>query len=174
MKTPKTFREGGVGALMDEYERAIQELQKVLKKIDIITYSQIIDTTTKDKDCQSIQTIMNHVVRAGFGYCNYIRRQFGEAFTERKMQYNVSTPQLAISELNNVIQYTEETLSNKWKISWRKIRSNIIHTTWGQDFDMDQLLEHAIVHILRHRRQIEKFVQAADSKTFPLQAKPLK
>jgi hypothetical protein len=32
-------------------------------------------------------------------------------------------------------------------------------THWGQTYDLEQLLEHAIVHILRHRRQIERFVQ---------------
>jgi uncharacterized damage-inducible protein DinB len=155
---PKKYREGPIGALMDEYERATKELQKLLKKIDTETYVRIMDTQTKDKDCQSIETIMNHVVRAGFGYANYIRKQFGEDFIERKTYYNVATPQLAIAELNSVLKYSEETLSNKWKISWRKIRANIIHTNWKQDFDMDQLLEHAIVHILRHRRQIEKLL----------------
>ena len=152
------YREGGIGALMDEYERAVHELQRLLATIDSDLYVRILDTKTKDKDCQSIETIMNHVVRAGFGYCNYIRKQFGDDFIERKTYYNVATPQLAIAELNNVLKYSEETLSNKWKISWRKIRANIIHTTWNQDFDMDQLLEHAIVHILRHRRQIEKLM----------------
>lgn len=155
----KTFREGPIGALMDEYERATRDLQKLLRTIDEATYTRILDTTTKDKDCKSIENIMNHVVRAGYGYSNYIRKQFGEDFIERKMTYEVGTPKLAIAELNKVLKYTEENLSNKWKISWRKIQSNIIHTTWGQDFDMDQLLEHAIVHILRHRRQIEKLLQ---------------
>ena len=28
---------------------------------------------------------------------------------------------------------------------------------WGQTYDVEQLLEHAIVHILRHRLQIELF-----------------
>ena len=155
---PKTYREGPIGALMDEYERATKDLQKLLRSIDAETYTRVLDTKTKDKDCQSIQTIMNHVVRAGFGYSNYIRIQFKEDFIERKMHYNVATPKLAIAELNNVLKYTEENLSNKWKISWRKIQANIILTNWGQQFDMDQLLEHAIVHILRHRRQIEKLL----------------
>lgn len=30
-------------------------------------------------------------------------------------------------------------------------------TRWGQTFDAEQLLSHAIVHILKHTRQIEKF-----------------
>jgi len=34
-----------------------------------------------------------------------------------------------------------------------------IKTRWGQLYDVDQLMEHAIVHVLRHRRQIERFLQ---------------
>ena len=30
--------------------------------------------------------------------------------------------------------------------------------SWGQYYDIEQLFEHAIVHILRHRRQIERFL----------------
>lgn len=30
-----------------------------------------------------------------------------------------------------------------------------INTKWGQQYDVEQMLEHAIVHILRHRRQIK-------------------
>ena len=30
---------------------------------------------------------------------------------------------------------------------------------WGQQYDAEQLLEHAIVHILKHRRQIQRFIQ---------------
>lgn len=154
----KKYREGAIGALMDEYERAVIELQDLLQSIDTKTYVKIVDRETKDVDCRSIQTIMNHVVRAGFGYATLIRQKFKEPHKARQQYYAVDTPQLAIAELNNVLIYTEETLQDKWNFTWRKIRSNIIHTRWGQDFDLDQLLEHAIVHILRHRRQIEKIL----------------
>jgi len=30
-------------------------------------------------------------------------------------------------------------------------------TSWKQFYDIEQMMEHAIVHILRHRRQIERF-----------------
>jgi len=29
---------------------------------------------------------------------------------------------------------------------------------WRQLYDVEQLMEHAIVHVLRHRRQIERFL----------------
>ena len=33
-----------------------------------------------------------------------------------------------------------------------------IKVRWGQYYDVEQLFEHAIVHVLRHRRQIERFL----------------
>lgn len=32
-----------------------------------------------------------------------------------------------------------------------------INVRWGQQYDPEQLMQHAIVHVLKHRRQIEKF-----------------
>lgn len=31
-----------------------------------------------------------------------------------------------------------------------------IKASWGQVYDIEQMTEHAVVHILRHKRQIEK------------------
>ena len=39
-----------------------------------------------------------------------------------------------------------------------------ILTKWNQQYDVEQLFEHAIVHILKHRRQIEKFKQILSGK----------
>ena len=41
-----------------------------------------------------------------------------------------------------------EELDNQQKIMVR----------WGQLYDVEQLMEHAIVHVLRHRRQVERFL----------------
>ncbi len=32
-----------------------------------------------------------------------------------------------------------------------------LRAAWGQPFDIEQLLEHAIVHASRHRRQVVRF-----------------
>ena len=155
----KIYRNGPIGALMDEYERAAVELKAVLQTLSDDDYLFVFDPTAKDKDCQSIQTIMNHTVRSGYGYANYIRKHFKEDFTERKTNYDLTNAIKASTALDNMLLYTEATLSNKWKLSQTKLYKQIIHTTWGQVYDIDQLLEHAIVHILRHRRQIEKSLQ---------------
>ena len=154
----RTFRKGAVGALMDEYERAAGDLKSVLNSINQMDFAAIIDPETKDPDCRSVRTIANHVVRAGYGYANYIRKQFGEPFVERKTDYNLENSKDACREINNMLKYTEETLSNKLDISLDDVMENKIKTDWGQDYDLEQMLEHAIVHILRHRRQIERFI----------------
>ncbi|MCZ7601342.1 MAG: hypothetical protein M5R37_00610 [Melioribacteraceae bacterium] len=154
----RIFREGPIGALMDEYERAAKELKYLIKEIDQQDYIEIVDNETTDPDCKSIQTIMNHVVRSGYGYANYIRRKFTESLTERKDIYDVITPNSACDELDLMMNYTTETLMNKMGYSFEEMASIKINSNWGQEYDLEQLLEHAIVHILRHRRQIEKFL----------------
>lgn len=154
----KEYREGPVGALMDEYERAADQLKNVVKAICQNDFINIVDQETKDPDCRSIQTVMNHVVRSGYGYSNYIRKQFGDKWTERKEDYELNTPEAACNKLDNMLTYTVETLKNKWDLNFDEAVTNIIKTEWGQEYDFEQLLEHAIVHILRHRRQIERFL----------------
>lgn len=162
---PKKYREEAIGALMDEYERAAEELKNVLRGISQHDYVALVDKETKDPDCQSIQTIMNHVVRAAYGYAILMRKQYNESAIERKTNYNVDTPALACSELDAALAYTEATLQNKWNMTFDEVLKNNIATQWGQTFDFEQLLEHAIVHILRHRRQIERFLIRLQSGT---------
>ncbi|MEO6695775.1 MAG: DinB family protein [Ignavibacteria bacterium] len=152
----RSYRKGSVGALMDEYERAATELKSVLKLIDQESYAAILDKETQDPDCKSIRTIMNHVVGAGYGYANYIRIQFNEPLKERNESYETDTPELACSEIELMLKYNIETLENKWEMTDEDIMKNIMKVRWGPSYDVEQLLEHAIVHILRHRRQIEK------------------
>lgn len=155
--TSKKYRDGAVGALMDEYERAAEELKEVLQTIDQVNFTIIVDSITKDEDCRSVQTIMRHVVRSGHGYANYIRKQFGDSWTPFQLEEDIHTIEIACSELDKMLVYTLETLQDKWDLTFKEALQNSMKVSWGQTFDFEQLLEHAIVHILRHRRQIERF-----------------
>ena len=154
----ETFRTGAIGALLDEYEKAIKELQYILNDITTSELTTIVDSKTNDPDCKSIQAVLSHVISAGLNYVNEIRRSLGEdiefstaellttsrAYQEAlkiMFQYNVNLfetyPSLKIEELDN---------------------QKKILVRWKQLYDTEQLFEHAIVHILRHRRQVERFL----------------
>ena len=154
---PKTFREGPIGALLDEYERAALELKQVISDIDPQFFMAIIDHKTKDPDCVSIERIMNHVVVAGYRYAELIRKKFGGVAAEKTAADPMQTAQDACQELDLMLVYTAQILEDKMEITFEEVLNNPMKAHWGQIFDFEQLLEHAIVHILRHRRQIEKF-----------------
>jgi hypothetical protein len=157
MAERKTFRKGGVGAMMDEYERAALELKKTVELVSENSYNELADPLTEDENCRSIATIMSHVVSAGYSYADHLRRSFGMLSNrpERRMLNHAETP----GQILAMLAYTVETLEGKWEMTEEQIVSTKIQSTWGQVYDMEQLMEHAIVHILRHRRQIEKFLQ---------------
>lgn len=152
----KTYRSGPLGALMDEYERAAAELGRLVEQVRADDFVRVVDAKTNDDDCRSVQTIMSHVVRAGYGYADLIRDQLSIAST--RPQHKLLSHQESLDQLDAAIGYTAETLEGRWEMSEKEISSKVIKSPWGVVYDLEQLLEHAIVHILRHRRQIEKFI----------------
>lgn len=161
----KAYRKGGIGALMDEYERAASELKLLVEHIPDNQFIQIVDTETKDENCRSIQTIMSHVVRAGYGYANYIRNSFSIGSTSSATE--PLSREVAITELEAMLDYTAQTLDGKWEMTDEEIDGIRIHSRWGVEYTLEQWLEHAIVHILRHRRQIERFLRRDEMSTPP-------
>jgi hypothetical protein len=152
----KTYRQGAVGALMDEYERAVAELLSILDGITDEEYERIRDTKTEDEDCRSIQTILTHVIRAGYGYAGYMRTAWG---TEPVIRWSETISRAQVpAEVRKMLDYTIETLEGKWAMSEQEATDTKMRVRWGPVYDFEQLFEHAIVHVLRHRRQIERFL----------------
>ena len=141
---------------MDEYERAASELVRLIELIPEDDFMRVVDSETKDEDCRSVQTIMSHVVRAGYGYADYIREQLSIAST--RPQPKLLSRQESLEQLDAALRYTVQTLDGRWEMSDEEITGTVIKSRWGAVYNVEGLLEHAIVHILRHRRQIEKFM----------------
>lgn len=152
----KTYRKGPVGAMMDEYERASGELIQILEGISDEEFDRVRDTQTQDEDCRSIQTIMRHVVRAGYGYANYMRTYWKKEPVVRwdEPVRRADTP----AEMRKALAYMVETLEGHWEMTDQECTEMKMVVRWGPTYDFEQLFEHAIVHILRHRRQIERFL----------------
>jgi uncharacterized damage-inducible protein DinB len=154
----KQFRKGVIGALMDEYESAAIYLKKLVEQISEKEFVKIIDSDTSDEDCRAVQTIVSHIINSGYGYANYLRDWYSISINSpaRKLYSKVEFEK----EFDKMIVYTSETLDDKWEISEDEIVNIKVKSQWGPEYNLEQLLEHAILHILRHRRQIEKFIFA--------------
>lgn len=157
---------GAIGALLDEYEKAINELNKVTLDVTEEELVHLVDLKTTDEDCRSIQSILSHVVESGYNYAVIIRKWLGEEI-EYKRKKKLNTIEDYQNALDQMFIFNEELFRDYPKIQLEEFDPSAkIRVRWGQRYDVDQLLEHAIVHILRHRRQIERFkIRLRENKT---------
>lgn len=154
----KHYRAGALGALIDEYERAAAELIALIHSITDAEYEVVVDAETSDDDCHSIQTMMAHIVGSAHGYAGHIRTQFG---LESKMLGKPLFPRAEFaSRLQTALAETAAIFEGKWEMTKAEADALVpIKTRYGGTYDLEQMLEHTIVHILRHRRQSERFLQ---------------
>lgn len=155
----KTFRnKGAIGALLDEYEKSLFELEKVISEVTPEELVKVADSETKDPDCKSIQTVLTHIIGSGYGYAVIIRNHFGEKEAYRDDIFFNTLEEYRL-ELQKMFQYNVQLFDDYPTIKLEEYKDEKkILVRWGQRYDVEQLMEHAIVHILRHRRQIEKFL----------------
>jgi len=155
----KNYRtNGAIGALLDEYEKSIQALKAVIQPISKEQLVEIVDHETKDKDCESIQSILTHVVGAGYTYVIEIRKWLGETVDYKQKELLPNVEQYIIA-LDEMFEFNIKLFDDHPNMKMEEYEfDKKIKVRWGQQYDVEQLFEHAIVHILRHRRQIERFL----------------
>jgi len=158
VKTMKeTQSKNAVNALLSEYYTVLQALKRAMEGISFSDLSTIVDSTTANPECRSVQSILTHVVNSGYAYCGYIRKVTKQhhEFVRKGLYNSVEKYQ---EELDSLFVYTTLTFE---KIHDEDIEEfdedKKIKSSWGQVYDIEQMMEHAIVHVARHRRQIEKF-----------------
>lgn len=155
----RKYRPGAIGAMTDEYEKALNDLKALLQTLSDEVFIEIRNNSVEE-DFQSARNITLHVVRSGFSYANYIRKRFGNQVLHQEIKINNIDE--AITELDKMFQYTIATFEDKWLLTDEELLSTIIKTSWST-YDLEAIIEHAIVHVLRHRLQIEKLLTKKDN-----------
>lgn len=150
-------KQNAVSAFLDEYKKAINDLQNIIADVNEMELIKIADTITPNPECRSIQTVLTHVVSSGYSYCVYIQnhRNINSKRPEQKLRLSIIEYS---NDLDSVLEFTNQTFSTIYDDELEEFdNSGKIATKWGQFYDIEQMMEHAIVHVLRHRRQIVNF-----------------
>jgi len=150
-------RSGAFGALMDEYARAAEDFCRVVETFDAARF--VAERESADVDTRSPRTICVHVCSAAHRYADYVRKARGVDHVDRyeldpKL---VATPTDVRVRLRDAIRYTEETVEPIRDATDAQIQALSFTVRWGPRYDPEMILEHAIVHLLRHRRQLERW-----------------
>jgi len=105
----------------------------------------------------SVRRILGHVVAAGYGHVATVARHCGgRPDVERRFTDpdGLDDPETWVAALLDVVRFAREALADVDDASLeRRFRAS-----WGQDYDGEQMLEHATCHPGRHVRQIERFL----------------
>jgi uncharacterized damage-inducible protein DinB len=150
----KSYRKGAIGALTDEYEKALNELKDLLLQIPDTEFQKVYNEKT-DVDFQSVRNIVLHMINSGYVYANHIRKRFENSYVVPKIE--IKKTEQGIFKLDEMFEYTVETFEDKWHLKDDELMNTIIKTSWTT-YDLEAIIEHAIIHILRHRLQIEKMI----------------
>jgi uncharacterized damage-inducible protein DinB len=148
---------GAFGALMDEYARAAEDFCSTVEALPLDLFLQRRESG--DPETISLQSICAHVVGAAYGYALYIRDARGMPRRERPSIEALTAPAPAdVRPLLVVpLRLTEESVDGlRDDATLEGLRFQV---RWGPTYDPEMLVEHAIVHLLRHRRQITRWVR---------------
>jgi len=148
---------GPFGALMDEYARAAGEFCGVVEDFDPARF--VTERESNTPSTRSPHAICLHVCGAAHRYAHYIRQAQGVDFVE---QYDLEasrlrSPQDVRALLAEGILLTEATVEPLLQAKEDDIMALSFTVRWGPRYDPEMLLEHAVCHLLRHRRQLERW-----------------
>jgi len=152
-----TGRPGPFGALMDEYARAAEDFCRVVEGFDPARFDT--ERHSDNPNTVSPRAICLHVVGAAHRYAHYIRKAQGVDFVDR---YEADPARLRSTRdvrplLTEGMVLTEKTVEPLLNATEPEIQALSFTVRWGPRYDPEMILEHAVCHLLRHRRQLERW-----------------
>lgn len=136
------------------HEKAMRELLPVWRRaLD----SNIRLPATDDPDYASLDTLLNHTLRASRGYMTWLCEKL--ALPDPGID-EVPGPDRMAREAESYLEH----LLARWRVPLAGVedrRFETIHRSrWGEDMSLGGMLEHAAMHPLRHRFQLEELLEA--------------
>lgn len=149
------YKYNGARALVllhDRYLRSCIQTWKEAKKMDIKL------PATDDENYQSLETLLKHILRAARGYMTWICEKLNLP------DPGIDSPPSAELVEAEADAYAEHLL-DKWRLPLAQTEEEKFHTPtytsrWGVDYCIDAMLEHAVMHPIRHEYQLKNLISS--------------
>ena len=143
----------GARALVILHEGTLGELLPAWRRAKA---AHIKLSSTQDADYASLETLLHHGLRAARGYMTWLCEKLG--LPDPGID---PAPEASVVE-QEAERYIEHLLE-RWRLPLADVeeaRFGATHKTrWGEDMSCEGMLEHAVMHPLRHRFQIEELLE---------------
>jgi hypothetical protein len=154
MKTLPEYKYNGARSLILLHEihmRSFLDTWNKAKKLNIKL------PVTDDEDYQSLETLLFHPLRSSRGYITWICDKL-------KLDNPQIDPPPPVSEIQFKAYDYLDYLLEKWSLPLVNVPEELFHTpsyksNWGADFCIESMLEHAVMHPIRHQFQLENLIK---------------
>jgi uncharacterized damage-inducible protein DinB len=146
-----TYR--GARALVLLHERYLREFIVVWREAKV---ADLRLPQVDDPDYASLDHVMRHVLRAARGYMTWMCQVLGLPDPEIR-----ATPE-AERIVAGVAEYLDHLLE-QWRAPLAKVDEKCFNTVakarWGVDMAVESMLEHAVMHPIRHTFQLQELMR---------------
>ena len=152
-QTLKKYKYNGARAMVILHEKHLRsciDTWREAKELNI----KLPDTD--DADYKSLAALLRHIFRAARGYITWICDKLNLPDPEIKQ---APEPELIENKIEEYLAH----LLEKWKNPLVEIPEEKFHTptytsNWGVEYCIDAMLEHAVMHPIRHEFQLRNLI----------------
>lgn len=146
------FQSRAVRSLVELHEAELRRFVEVWERFK--ASGTPMPEAAGDPDYEDPERLATHVAAAARSYMMWISDQLGRPVTDLTLSRDAAEVAPRLSS------HVEETLEG-----WRRHLAGVLDTDlgptvytsrWGEPFQIEQMLEHAVVHPMRHRIQLER------------------
>ena len=137
--------------LHEEHLRSFVKIWRKAKELNIKL------PETEDTDYQSLETLLRHVLRAARGYMTWMCAKL------ELPDPNID-PAPETGKIESVLDTYLEHLIERWKhplinVLAEKFEDKLYTARWGVDYCIDAMMEHAVMHPIRHEFQLNNLIK---------------
>jgi len=148
------FRSRGVKALVELHE---QELRRFLETWERFEAAKApLPESQGDPSYQDREQLVGHVLLSARGYLTWIGECVGRPVTDidgSKDFHDIASRTRGFME--NILAAWKRSLAD---LTDDECAPKVYTSRWGEPYNIEQMLEHAVVHPMRHRIQLEKIL----------------
>jgi uncharacterized damage-inducible protein DinB len=154
LKDLKPFKYNGARSMVIMHELHLKSFLNTWKEAKMINLPL---PKTDNPDYKSLETLLFHVFRAARGYMTWMCEKLNLPDPEIKP---IPKPDVIEKEADEYIAH----LLEKWRtplaeVPIDKFEHGTYTSRWGTDYCIDAMLEHAVMHPIRHEFQLKNIME---------------
>jgi len=153
------FRSRAVRSLVELHEQEMKSFLEIWKRF--VSSSLPMPDAHGDESYADRERLAGHVMMAARGYLTRIGEWVSRPVTD------VDDTKDAYEVVGRIEKFSDDVFAayrrHLAEITTEELEQQIHRTRWGELMSVEQLLEHAVVHPMRHRIQLERILEGREA-----------